>query len=289
MENKLTVQEKSISDSVGARIKALETSGEIEIPRGYSYTNALKSAQLILSEQTMKDSNGKYISVLEGCTKASIVNSLFDMCILGLSVAKKQCYFIPYKGKLQLSKSYLGNIAATKRLRGVKNVYANCIYKGDVFEYTRDLETGLIKITKHDQSFENLDNEILGAYAVVVKDDGENYVEIMTMKQIRNAWNQGQMRGNSDAHKNFTDQMVKKSVINRACKNFICTSDDSDILIESMNRTNESQYDPDDIIEETHEEVKQEIKEKANKEVIDIPNVEAEPVQTSVLDEDHPF
>jgi recombination protein RecT len=52
----------------------------------------------------------------------------------------------------------------------------------------------------------------------------------------------------SGAHNNFADQMCKKTVINRACKNFVCTSDDSDILIESMNRTNESQYNPEDII-----------------------------------------
>lgn len=63
---------------------------------------------------------------------------------------------------------------------------------------------------------------------------------------------------------------AKKTVINRACKNFVCTSDDSDILIESMNRTNESQYNPEDIIEQTHEEVKQEINQNANQEILDI-------------------
>jgi recombination protein RecT len=192
------------------------------------------------------------------------------MCIQGLSPAKKQCYFIPYSNQLQLSKSYLGNIAATKRLKGVKNVYANVIYENDEFAYELDLETGLKKITKHNQNFENIDLEkIKGAYAVVVMEDGPNYVEVMNIKQIRNSWNQGSMKGQSGAHKNFTDEMAKKTVINRACKNFVCTSDDSDLLIESMNRTNE--YAPEDIIESTHEEVKEEIKNNANQEVIDIP------------------
>ena len=35
---------------------------------------------------------------------------------------------------------------------------------------------------------------------------------------IRKAWGQGAARGNSGAHLNFTDQMAKKTVIARACK-----------------------------------------------------------------------
>ncbi|MEG1313419.1 MAG: recombinase RecT, partial [Bacilli bacterium] len=71
--------------------------------------------------------------VLQSCSKESICNALLDMTIQGLSPSKKQCYFVPYNGKLQLMKSYLGNIAATKRLKGVKDVFANIIYKGDEF------------------------------------------------------------------------------------------------------------------------------------------------------------
>lgn len=292
MENKqLTVQEKNITEKVQSRIKELESTGDIKMPANYSYSNALKSAYLNLSEAI--DRNKK--PVLESCSQTSIMNTLLDMCILGLSPAKKQCYFIPFGGKLQLMTSYLGNVAATKRLKGVQNVYANIIYKGDKFSYSRNLETGLIEIKEHEQNFENLDNEILGAYAVVVRDNDPNYVEIMTMKQIRNSWNQGAAKGQSGAHNNFADQMCKKTVINRACKNFICTSDDSDILIESMNRTNESQYDPEDIIEQTHEEVKKEINQNANQEILDIQveEIQAEEVKNGAAKqttfEEQPF
>lgn len=268
MENKqiATVQEKNITDGVLARIKDLEVKKDIAFPANYNYANALKSAYLILSET--KDKNGKL--ALESCSKESICNALLDMTIQGLSPAKKQCYFIPYGGKLQLSKSYLGNIAATKRLKGVKNVFANCIFEKDEFDYELDLQTGLKKIVKHKQSFENIDiNNIKGAYAVVVMEDGNNYVEVMNMNQIKNSWNQGAAKGGSGAHKNFTDEMAKKTVINRACKNFLSTSDDSDLLIEAISRSPE--YDPEDIIEVTNQEVKNEIKENGNKEIIDIP------------------
>ena len=60
----------------------------------------------------------------------------------------------------------------------------------------------------------------------------------MNISQIKSAWNQGaQLKEIVEHTKNFTDEMAKKTVINRACKNFVCTSDDSDILIESINRT----------------------------------------------------
>lgn len=270
----VTLQEKNITDKTLERIKDLEKQGDVVFPKNYNYGNAVKSAYLILSET--KDKNGK--PVLQSCSQASIANALLDMTIQGLSPAKKQCYFIPYGNQLQLSKSYLGNIAATKRLTGVKNVYANCIYQNDNFGYVIDLDTGLKKITKHEQSFENIDiTKIKGAYAVVVMEDGNNYVEVMNINQIKNAWNQGAAKGNSKAHTNFTDEMAKKTVINRACKNFVNTSDDSDVLIGSISRTNE--YREEDIIENVQAEVKEEIKENANKEVIDIETDEAKVIE----------
>ena len=208
--------------------------------------------------------------VLEACTQTSICNALLDMCVQGLSVAKKQGYFIPYGNQLQFSRSYLGTVAVTKRLTGVKDVKAYCIYEGDEFEQEFDIDTATMKITKFNPKIENRDNsKIKGAFAVVVMDDpSENYVEVMTMKEIKEAWNQGQMKGNSGAHKNFTQEMSKKTVTNRACKHFYSTSDDSDILIESINRT--AAYNKEDIIESTAQEVSQDIEENTCSEVIDI-------------------
>lgn len=265
-ENKeLAIVEKNITDNVLARLNEFEKQGAINLPSTYSAANALKSAYLILKE-TNKD--GK--CVLETCTKESIANSLLNMCIQGLSPVKKQCYFIPYGNQLKLSKSYLGNIAATKRLKGVKDVLAEIIYEGDEFEYEIDLETGLKKITKHEQSFMNIDiAKIKGAYAVIIREDEPNYVEVMNINQIKNSWNQGSMKGQSGAHKNFTDQMCKKTVINRACKNFLDTSDDSDILVEAINNTEQIENEEiqnDNVITD----IEYEIKENANTEVIDI-------------------
>ena len=278
-EKQVSKQDKNISDVVLTRVNEMRKMGDIAFPKNYNYSNALKSAQLILAETVDRNK----VSVLQSCSKASICNALLDMVIQGLSPAKKQCYFVPYGGKLQLMKSYLGNIAATKRLKDVKDVFANVIYKGDVFEYKLNLDTGLIEIEKHEQKFENISNEILGAYAVVVREGQPNYIEVMNIKQIENAWKQGTAysSGKSTAHNNFKEEMVKKTVINRACKRFVNTSDDSDTLIESINRTNE--YKEEDIIEATKNEVKEEIKENANTITLDLEEdtkvVEAEVIE----------
>lgn len=256
MDNKLqTNMEKNISDNVLNRVKALETEGNLQFPENYSYTNALKSAWLQLQTANTRDNK----PVLQACTQTSIANALLDMVVQGLSPLKKQCYFIAYGNQLQLSRSYLGTIAATKRLKGVKDVRANIIYEGDTFEYEINVDTGLKKILKHEQHFENIDiTKIKGAYAIVIKDDGDNYVEIMNMNQIRLAWNQGPMKGNSGAHKNFTDEMAKKTVINRACKMYVNTSDDSDIIVGAFHNGNGVEsYSDDEVVENVNYEISQ--------------------------------
>ena len=64
----------------------------------------------------------------------------------------------------------------------------------------------------------------------------------MTLDQIHKSWNQGATKGKSPAHVNFPEEMCKKSVINRCCKNFVNSAKDNDILIETINRTTETEY-----------------------------------------------
>lgn len=265
MENKqttvVTTQEKNITEEVLSRVNDLSKKGELVVPPGYSAANALKSAWLILQETYDRDKR----PVLQSCSKASIANALLDMTIQGLSPAKKQCYFIPYGGKLQLSRSYLGTVAVTKRLKGVKDVKAYCIYDGDEFETEYNIDTAILRITKFNPKFENIDiTNIKGAFAVVLGENGPIYTEIMNINQIRKAWGQGAAKGNSGAHQNFADEMAKKTVINRACKMFANTSDDSDILIEAFNNSDEKTSDEKDLISNVEYEVQEEIENKAN-------------------------
>lgn len=236
--------QKNISDKVLAKINEFQKAGALILPKDYSAENALKSAFLILSET--KDSNKQL--VLQSCSEASIANTLLDMVVRGLSPLKKQYYFIPYGGKLQGQPSYFGNIATAKRVSTVTDINANVIYNDDVFEYEINTETGKTKVLKHESKLDNIDfDAIRGAYAVVINADGSSYAVIMTMKQIRRSWEMGQTKGTSQAHKGFTDEMCKRTVINRACKQIINSSDDG-YLFDETEKQNNNEPDSEDII-----------------------------------------
>lgn len=290
MESKstaLALQKEEALNKVTAKIQELSKNGKIVFPPNYSVANSLNSAWLMLQEVKTKDKS----PVLEKCTKNSIVSSLYDMCLQGLSPAKKQCYFVAYGNQLQLMRSYMGTVAVTKRLKGVKDVKAYCIYEGDEFEETYDPKTANIEVTKFEPKFENIDiDKIKGAFVVVIGENGPVHTEVMNINQIKKAWNQGYAKGNSGAHNNFTDQMAKKTVINRACKMYANTSDDSDLLIEAFNNTDKT-YDENKIVNNAEYEVKEEIKESANKKEIDLEKdnqdeKEIKPTNENVIDVD---
>lgn len=215
----------NISEQVLARIEDFQKTGGMVLPKDYSVENHMKSAWLILQATT--DRSGQ--QALAVCTKESIANALLDMVLQGLAVSKKQGYFIVYGNKLEFQRSYFGTVALAKRTGGIKTEpVANVIYEGDELIYTIDPKTARISIVKHEQKIENIDNnKIKGAYALVTLADGSTQVTIMSMAQIRAAWGQGATKGNSPAHKTFAEEMAKKTVIGRACKTIINSSDDA--------------------------------------------------------------
>jgi len=240
-KNEVAVKERNVTDSVLARVVEMQGNKQLIFPPNYSPENALKSAWLILQDAKTNDKQ----PVLQACTQNSIANSLLDMVVQGLNPMKNQCYFIPYGKSLTLQRSYLGTMAIAKRLPNVTDINFQVIYEGD--EVAINIEAGRKVIESHIQKFENINPEkVVGAYCVISfyndsKDDVVRYTEIMTIAQIKSAWNQGQMKGNSGAHKNFTDQMALKTVINRACKFFVNSSDDSSLLSESFARTSRNE------------------------------------------------
>jgi recombination protein RecT len=209
------------------KIADFSNNGNLQLPANYSAENALRSAWLLIQQTQSLDKR----PALEVCTKDSIANALFDMVLQGLSPAKKQCYFVVYGSKLTMQRSYFGTIAISKRVAGVKDVAGIPIFEKDIFKYSIDVKTGKKTVTEHTQDFENIDpQKIKGAYAVVTYEDDSVEYEIMTWNQIWQSWQMGATKGNSPAHKNFPDQMACRTVINRALKLPVNSSDDNDLF-----------------------------------------------------------
>ena len=205
-------------DGLVAQLREKEKYG-LTFPKDYNYSNELMGAYLILKET--KDANKK--KVLESCSQASIANTLMDMVTLGVSMQKKQCYPVAYGGKLQCQISVYGNTCIARRY-GLKTIDAMCIYEGDTFEY--HIENARIVVDIHKQDFLHINKDkIIGAYAIVTLEDGSQYVELMSMDMIKQAWKQGfgYKENGDNTHQKFADQMAMKTVKNRALKYIIRT------------------------------------------------------------------
>jgi recombination protein RecT len=235
-------------------------------PPNYSVKNAMQSAYLMLREAENKD----HKPLLEVCTQESVVQSLMQMATQGLNPIKKQCYFVAYGNKCQLVPSYFGTLAVLNRVKNLKRQpIANVVREGDVFEYGYDLDTMELTIRKHETSIDNLDKPVIAVYAIITTDK-ECVVEIMSRHQLESAWAQGQQwkaaKKNgyeSVTHKNFPEEMAKKTVLNRAAKRLINATDDSSIMgeefIQAFNDTVSN-----DTLDVVEEQVKQDVEENAN-------------------------
>lgn len=268
-------EEKNITDNVLNKIHQFQSNGQIYFPNNYSPENALKSAWLKLQE--VKDKNGKL--ALEVCTQPSIANALLNMVIQGLNPMKNQCYFIPFGNQLTLMRSYFGSIAVAKQFGEIREITAEVIYEGDKVE--TQINKGKTTILSHTRSFENINKaKIIGAYATIIYiNDAEESI-IMTIDQIKTSWKKSKLNPeNKDStHSQFTEDMCKRTVINKICKYYINTKDDSNLnMIKLAFETSDEEL--------KESEVEYEIQENANKEYIDIDTGEIKPIEAPASEE----
>ncbi|MCI1632970.1 MAG: recombinase RecT [Liquorilactobacillus nagelii] len=237
--NEVTALQKNITDQVSKRVKELESNG-LALPPKYNAQNALKSAFFAISKVKNKDKE----PAIKACSKESIANCLLDMVTQGLSPAKTQCYFIAYGNELQMQRSYFGTVAVLKRLKEVKDIYAEVIHQDDIFEIDSD-DLGRIIVKSFIPKFENMDKPLVGAFAVVQKLSDEKVYTIMTKKEIDKSWSKTKAYKNT-VQQDFSQEMAKRTVINRAAKMFVNTSDDSDLMVDAISRTTSNEYEDDE-------------------------------------------
>ena len=241
----MKIKEETV-DAIALKVQKLQQCGELDLPANYSAANALKSAWLILQATEDKD----HRPVLEVCTRESITNSLLDMVVQGLNAQKKQGYFIAYGKALVFQRSYFGSMAVAKMVDESiddDGIVAEVVYEGDVFKYK--LERGKKIITHHEQDFANVDKKkIIGAYCVVYNREGDaKSTVIMTIEELKQAWKQSKMSPVNEkgeirlgsVHDKFTAEQCKKTVINRACKPIINSSNDRGLLRQATYRSDE--------------------------------------------------
>lgn len=275
MANDLTQTiQRSLDEQVISNLGRLQEQG-LEMPSGYSPQNALKSAFFELTNNT--GGNLLQMAANNQEMKTSISNALLDMVIQGLSPAKKQCYFIKYGNKVQLMRSYFGTMAVLDRVTGGADITPVVVRQGDEFEVAMDGPNMVVK--KHETKFENLDNEIIAAYVVIKLANGKETTTVMTKKQIDHSWAKSKMKG-SGPQKEFPEEMAKRTVINRAAKTLINTSNDNDLLVQAAKDTLENEFDNDrkDVTPQTEKVATLEQKFFSNKKITEPIQKEPDPI-----------
>ncbi len=283
-------QDADIYTQVLAKVSKYQNSGEIALPANYNAGNAIKNAQLVIAEVVDREKK----PALEVCTKASVAQALLDTVLQGLNPGKKQCYYIVYGNKLVMQRSRYGEEHVAKSVcPEIEGIYPEVVYKGDVFEYSK--KRGRTVIEKHLQSIDNVSSgEMIAAYCTIVFKDGHEETTIMTIAEIYSSWkmsrrqspfdDKGNLKSGS-THAMFPAEMAKRTVVRRACKPIINSSDDSNLLIASINRTADAASDAetDALIDENNGIVDVDINDEvaavdtATGEVIETPKSEAVP------------
>lgn len=231
-----TEQPRDIIKRTGERVDQLLQAGELTLPAGYAWRNALQGAWLWLQDATVQSGKDKGAPLLTAVTQPSVANALLSMIVQGLAVHRKQGYLIPYGGQLTFQRSVFGTIAVAKREAGVRDVVAELIHDGDTFRYR--IDRGRKVDLEHAQTFEAVTlGKIVGAYAWVdFGDPTRDRAEVMTMDEIQASWAKSkQATWDSSPHKQFAGEMIKRTVITRALKALVNASTDDPRLLDAFN------------------------------------------------------
>lgn len=234
------------------------------IPQGFNITRfALNCAEVLNESDGLKEFINKNPTGL-----AQIKQGMLKAAYLGLDFAQKEVYLIPFGKSLNFMVDYRGNVKLCKKYstRKIKDIYAKLVREGDVFE--EKIIDGKPSIDFKPLPFNN--SRILGAFAVVLYEDGGMDYDTMSLDDLENTRRHSKA-SNSPAWKDFTGQMYLKTVLHRLCKHIDISFDN----IEQINAFNEDM----EIETDTKKRVENEIAEKANQtEFIDEDVVDVEEV-----------
>lgn len=187
-------------------LMTLLTSKQDAMPKDFNQTRFLQNCMTVL--QDTKD--------IDKCQPISVARTLLKGAFLGLDFFQKECYAIPYGNSLQFQTDYKGETKMAKKysIRPIKDIYAKVVRQGDCFEEI--IKEGQQTINFQPVSFSN--NEIMGAFAVVLYADGGMEYETMSTEQIEGIRKNFSKMPNSLMWKHTPEEAYKKTVLRRLTK-----------------------------------------------------------------------
>lgn len=145
-------------------------------------------------------------------------NSLFGACMAaahdGLLPDGREAALVPYKGQIKYSPMVWGIVKKIRQAGGLSMLVSEVVYEKDKFRKWTD-DSGE-HIEHEPEPFADRGQKV-GCFAMLIFEDGSRQIEVMNMKQIRDAQNCSQA-DKGPWNGPFADEMVRKTVVKRLSK-----------------------------------------------------------------------
>lgn len=269
MANELAKQSK-VEEIALAKIQEYQEIGLV-LPDGFNPANSLKKARFILNDMKV---NGQ--PVLEVCSQASIVQCLLESVTKGLAYDEMQIYFIPRGNQMTNMESVYGRIVRAKRASKNYKPIVGYVHEDDVFEFGTDIESGVLKIHKHETKLENLDKPIIAAYAYVTDNDGNTEITIMTKREWLTSWKKSP--NGCAVAKEFEKDMIFRTIVKKSTKSLVNSNTKNNGVVQGNIDDDETPLAGDmPLTGDIQDTEYTEVKEPSNDEKA---NVEEKPIET---------
>lgn len=189
------------------------TENKEALPAGFNQQRFILNCITVIQDM-MKDDKKK--AQLEKINPETIPVCLAKAAYLGLDFFNGECYAIPYGGNLTFQTDYKGEIKLCKRYskNKIKDIFAKVVRQGDFF--MEEVDGGKQNVKYRPKPFSN--EQMIGAFAIVVFEDGSMMYDTMSSEDIENVRNTYSKAKDSQAWKSSTGEMYKKTVLRRLCK-----------------------------------------------------------------------
>ncbi len=183
------------------------------LPPGFNMERFVLNCITVIQDM-MKDKKKR--DKLSDVRPETIPVCLAQGAYLGLDFFNGECYAIPYAGNMQFQTDYKGEIKLCKRYskNPIKDIFAKTVREGDLFE--EEVENGTQKVRYRPMPFS--DKPMLGAFAIVVYKDGSMLYDTMSKADIEKVRDTYSKAKDSQAWRESTGEMYKKTVLRRLCK-----------------------------------------------------------------------
>lgn len=207
----MTVEQWSGTIKTGLTKKLTEN--KEALPAGFNQQRFILNCITVIQDM-MKDNKKK--EQLEKINPETIPVCLAKAAYLGLDFFNGECYAIPYGGNLTFQTDYKGEIKLCKRYskNKIKDIFAKVVRQGDFF--MEEVDGGKQNVQYRPKPFSN--EQMIGAFAIVVFEDGSMMYDTMSSEDIENVRNTYSKMKDSQAWKSSTGEMYKKTVLRRLCK-----------------------------------------------------------------------